>query len=109
MLPGGPRATTATAVGVPGAVFLSDMQQRVLVTLCDLVDSDDSFPGSEAADELIARKLSLSVEAVRENLWALSHVLDAGEVPEEQRVARIVEQARRTGLHVPPPEPESAG
>jgi class 3 adenylate cyclase len=108
MLPGGPRATTATAVGVPGAVFLSDVQQRVLVTLCDLVDSDDSFTPSEAADERIARELSLSVEAVRENLWALSHVLDTGEVPEEQRVTKIVEQARRTGLHVPPPESQGA-
>ena len=60
---------------------------------------DDSAPTSgAAADEEIANQLALSVEAVRENLWALSHVYDAEELPEDERVARIVERARRSGV-----------
>ncbi len=90
---------TATAVGVPGAVFLSEVQQRVLVALCTLVD-DSSPTSGAAADQELADLLALSVEAVRENLAALSHVFDAGELPEDERVARIVERARRSGVDV---------
>jgi class 3 adenylate cyclase/tetratricopeptide (TPR) repeat protein len=99
---------TATAVGVPGAVFLSEVQQRVLVALCALVDESSPTSGA-AADEDLANQLALSVEAVRENLWALSHVFEAEELPEDERVEQIVERARRSGVDVSGREPEEAG
>ena len=96
---GPPANKTATAVGLPAAVFLSEVQQRVLDALCTLVD-DSSPTSGAAADQELADQLALSVEAVRENLWALSHVFDAEELPEDERVARIVERARRSGVDV---------
>ena len=74
------------------------MQQRVLVALCALWTR--AHRRRSAADQELANELALSVEAVRENLWALSHVFDAEELPEDERVARIVERARRSGVDV---------
>jgi class 3 adenylate cyclase/pSer/pThr/pTyr-binding forkhead associated (FHA) protein len=92
-----PRSTTATAVGLPAAVLLSETQRRVLIALCGLVEENRAAP-SAAADQEIAKQLSLSLEAVQQNLWALSHVFDTEQLPEEERVARLVERARRSGL-----------
>ena len=49
-----------------------------------LVDRGSPTSGA-AADEEIAKQLSLEREAVRENLWALSHVFDTEELPEDER------------------------
>ena len=54
-----------------------------------------------AADQELAKELALNVEAVRENLWALSHVFDAEELPEDERVAQIVERAARAAGSTP--------
>jgi len=93
---GDPRSTTATATGLPAAVFLSETQRRVLMALCGVLDDDQNTVGSP--DQEIAKQLSLDVQAVRENLWALSHVFDTEELPEEQRVAQMVERARHSGI-----------
>jgi hypothetical protein len=79
----------------------------VLVALCSLVD-DSSPTSGAAADQELADQLALPVEAVRENLSALSHVFDAQELPEDERVARIVERARRSGVDVSGHGPEEA-
>jgi class 3 adenylate cyclase len=93
---GDPRSTTASAVAMPAAVFLSETQQRVLAALCGVLEEDEKTMGSP--DVEIAKQLSLDVQAVRENLWALSHVFDTEAFPEEQRVARMVERARDSGI-----------
>jgi FHA domain-containing protein len=93
---GDPRSTTASATGLPDAVFLSETQRRVLMALCGVLEEDAKTVGSP--DLEIAKQLSLDVQAVRENLWALSHVFDTEELPEEQRVARMVERARDSGI-----------
>jgi tetratricopeptide (TPR) repeat protein len=92
-----PRATTATATGLPAAVFLSDTQRRVLIALCGVMNEENADT-ERAADDEIARELALDVEAVRENLWALSHVFDTDQLPEDQRVARLIERARDSGI-----------
>ena len=88
-----PRSTTATATGVPTAVFLSETQRSVLLALCGLLEEGGATSGA-AADEEIAKQLSLDVQAVRENLWALSHVFDTEELPGDEGVALLVERAR---------------
>jgi class 3 adenylate cyclase len=91
------RATTDTATGLPGAVFLSETQRRVLIALCGLI-GDGAPEAARPADDEIARELELDVEAVRDNLWALSHVFDTDQLPEEERVARLIERARDSGI-----------
>ena len=92
-----PRSTTATATGVPTAVFLSETQRSVLLALCGLLEEGGETSGA-AADEEIAKQLSLDVQAVRENLWALSHVFDTEELPGDEGVALLVERAKQTGV-----------
>jgi hypothetical protein len=92
-----PRSTTATASAVPAAVFLSETQRRVLLALCGLLEEGAATSG-DAADEQIAKQLSLDVQAVRENLWALSHVFDTEELPGDEGVALLVERARHSGV-----------
>jgi pSer/pThr/pTyr-binding forkhead associated (FHA) protein len=92
-----PRSTTATATGLPAAVFLSETQRNVLLALCGLLEEGAATSGA-AADEEIAKQLSLDVQAVRENLWALSHVFDTEELPGAEGVALLVERARHSGV-----------
>jgi class 3 adenylate cyclase/pSer/pThr/pTyr-binding forkhead associated (FHA) protein len=92
-----PRSTTATATGLPAAVFLSEAQRNVLLALCGLLEEGGAASGA-AADEEIAKQLSLDVQAVRENLWALSHVFDTEQTPGAEGVALLIERARQQGV-----------
>ncbi len=78
-------------------MFLSETQRSVLLALCGLLEEGAATSGA-AADEEIAKQLSLDVQAVRENLWALSHVFDTEELPGDEGVALLVERARHSGV-----------
>ena len=94
---GSPVDNRHRASGVPAAVFLSETQRSVLLALCGLLEEGAATSGA-AADEEIAKQLSLDVQAVRENLWALSHVFDTEELPGDEGVALLVERARHSGV-----------
>ena len=73
-------------------VELSAMQRRVLVALCRPYSSGSAY-GTPATNQAIAEELYLSVDAVKTHLRTLFRKFAIGELPQNQKRARLVELA----------------
>lgn len=88
---------TETQTGVAyTAPKLSDAQARVLLALCRPYKDADQFT-SPATNQQIADELFLSVEAAKTHLRALFAKFEVGDLPQNQKRARLVERAFQTG------------
>jgi pSer/pThr/pTyr-binding forkhead associated (FHA) protein len=92
-------AAGATSTGQPLlAAPVTQMQRRVLVALCrPLLAAGDRYAGPASNSE-IAAELVLSVDAVKTHLRGLAERLAVGDLPQNQKRAKVAELALRTGL-----------
>jgi predicted component of type VI protein secretion system len=89
-------ATFVPALDQP-PVELSPMQRRVLVAVCRPYSSGTSY-GTPATNQMIADELHLSVDAVKSHLRALFGKFAIGDLPQNQKRARLVELAFERGV-----------
>ena len=86
---------TVAASELP-AIDLTDSQRRVLIALCrPLRESAFVTP---ATNQQIAEEVFLSVDAVKMHLRALFGKFQLGELPQNQKRARLAEQALQFGV-----------
>jgi hypothetical protein len=87
--------TTALAADTPG-ITLSGTQRAVLVSLCRPLRT--SAFATPATNQQIAGEVFLGVDAVKVHLRALYRKLGIGDLPQNQKRARLVELAFHHGL-----------
>jgi FHA domain len=91
-----PVEETVTAGRDPARAPLTDMQRRVLIALCrPYRDGDFATP---ATNQEIASELFLSVEAVKMHLRTLFGKFELGELPQNQKRARLAECVLQYGV-----------
>ncbi|MFI4977667.1 MAG: FHA domain-containing protein [Solirubrobacterales bacterium] len=96
------RAAQATLVGETAlagdrpALQLTDTQRRVLIALCRPY-RDGNF-ATPATNQEVAVEVFLSVDAVKMHLRALFGKFELGELPQNQKRARLAEQALQFGV-----------
>lgn len=88
---------TATLLdGQSAGAAITPMQRKVLLALCrPLKDAPFAPPASNAQ---IAAELVLSVDAVKTHLRGLSERFGVGQLPQNQKRAKLVERAFHTGV-----------
>jgi hypothetical protein len=85
---------TVAAAGRP-AIELTDTQRRVLIALCrPFRDGNMAIP---ATNQDIAAELYLSVDAVKMHLRALFAKFELGDLPQNQKRAKLAERALQLG------------
>lgn len=89
-------AGTVAAVGTTAAQSLTDTQRKVLVELCRPYGSGEQF-ATPATNKEIADAVFLSVDAVKGHLRVLFDRFGLVELPQNEKRARLAEQALRTG------------
>ncbi len=96
-LPDSAGDSTRDAIDVPAPPDLTPAQSRVLVALCrPLVEAGGhAVPASNPA---IAAELFLSTEAVKTHVRALFAKFAIGDLPQNQKRARLAELAMQSGL-----------
>jgi pSer/pThr/pTyr-binding forkhead associated (FHA) protein len=88
-------STAAVSTG-PGEVHLTDTERRVLVALCrPLADSAYAPP---ATNREIAAEVHLSVDAVKAHLRVIFERFGLGDLPQNQKRARLAALALVNGL-----------
>ena len=92
-----PAGTTVTAGEVAALPRLTDTQRKVLIALCRPYRDGASF-ATPASNQQIAGELFLSVDAVKMHLRNLFVKFDLGELPQNQKRARLAECALQLGL-----------
>ncbi len=92
-----PAGTTVTAGEFPSLPRLTDTQRRVLIALCRPYRDGDGF-ATPATNQQIAGEVFLSVDAVKMHLRNLFAKLELGELPQNQKRARLAECALGLGL-----------
>lgn len=92
-----PGGTTVAAGEVAVLPRLTDAQRRVLIALCRPYRDGGSF-ATPASNQQIADELFLSIEAVKMHLRNLFAKFDLGELPQNQKRARLAERALQLGL-----------
>jgi pSer/pThr/pTyr-binding forkhead associated (FHA) protein len=80
----------------PLATSISDAQRRVLLALCRPYKDSNSF-AAPASNKQIADELFIGVDAVKTHMRALFYAFGVGHLPQNQKRARLVERAFRTG------------
>jgi pSer/pThr/pTyr-binding forkhead associated (FHA) protein len=78
---------------------LSPAQQRVLVALCRPLREEPYGP--PATNKAIAQELTLSVDAVKTHLRRIAEVLEIGDLPQNEKRAKLAWTALTTGLVTP--------
>lgn len=91
---------TIAAVNRVDVVKLSDTQRRVLIALCRPFRDATSF-ATPATNQEIAAEVYLSVDAVKMHLRALSAKFELGDLPQNQKRARLAESALQLGVVIP--------
>jgi hypothetical protein len=86
---------TVAAAGPP-SIELTDTQRRVLIALCRPF-SDGSF-AIPATNQEVAAEVFLGVDAVKMHLRALFAKFDLGELPQNQKRAKLAENALQFGV-----------
>jgi pSer/pThr/pTyr-binding forkhead associated (FHA) protein len=81
----------------PLAAGVSDAQRRVLLALCRPYKDANGF-AAPASNKEIAEELFIGIDAVKSHLRALFHAFGVGHLPQNQKRARLVERAFRTGV-----------
>jgi predicted component of type VI protein secretion system len=97
--PQGPPAQRTVAAAGPPSLSLTDTQRRVLVALCRPY-RDGSF-ATPATNQAVAAEVFLSVDAVKMHLRALFGKFELGELPQNQKRARLAELALQSGVISP--------
>jgi len=85
---------TIVATSTP-QVQLTDIQRRVLVSLCRPYSAGDF--ATPATNQQIAAELFLSVDAIKMHLRTLFGKFGLGDLPQNQKRARLAETALQTG------------
>jgi predicted component of type VI protein secretion system len=78
---------------------ISPAQQRVLVALCRPLREEPHGP--PATNKAIAQELTLSVDAVKTHLRRIAEVLEIGDLPQNEKRAKLAWTALTTGLVTP--------
>ena len=81
----------------PTAENVSEAQRRVLLALCRPYKDAGGF-AAPASNRQIADELSLGIDAVKTHMRALFYLFGVGHLPQNQKRARLVERAFRTGV-----------
>jgi pSer/pThr/pTyr-binding forkhead associated (FHA) protein len=92
----GDTGETRLAGDAPPEARVSEAQRRVLVALCRPF-ADGSPYATPATNQAIAEELFLSVDAVKTHMRALFDKFDVGDVPQNQKRAKLVERAFHSG------------
>lgn len=87
---------TVAAVGTAAAKSLTDTQRKVLVELCRPYGTGGQF-ATPATNREIAERVFLSVDAVKGHLRVLFDRFDLAGLPQNEKRARLAEQALRSG------------
>jgi hypothetical protein len=87
-------ATARRATDEPSRI--SPAQRRVLVALCRPYHEGGSF-AAPATNQQIAEELVLGVDAVKTHMRALYDSFSVGDMPQQQKRAKLVELAFRSG------------
>jgi hypothetical protein len=92
-------ASTARALGAPSSVRLTEIQRKVLIALCrPRADSTSTTP---ATNPQIANEVFLSVDAVKGHLRILFDRFGVGELPQNEKRARLVSTVLNAGVLTP--------
>ncbi len=89
--------TTVASGTLPEVPSLSDTQRRILVALCRPYGAGGEF-AVPASNQQIAREVFLGVDAVKRHLRTLFQRFGLGELPQNQKRARLAELALRLGI-----------
>lgn len=92
-------ASTAQAPSRAAAVSLSETQRKVLIALCRPVN--DSTAATPATNRQIADELYLSVDAVKAHLRVLFDRFGVGELPQNEKRARLAAEVLLDGVLKP--------
>jgi pSer/pThr/pTyr-binding forkhead associated (FHA) protein len=88
---------TAAAPDGPPVERVTETQRRILIALCRPFKEGSSY-ATPATNKEIAEEVYLSVDAVKAHLRTLFERFELGEVPQNQKRARLVELTLRSGL-----------
>jgi DNA-binding NarL/FixJ family response regulator len=80
----------------PLTAQISDAQRRVLLALCRPY-KEGGF-AAPASNKQIADELFIGIDAVKTHMRALFYAFGVGHLPQNQKRARLVERAFRTGV-----------
>jgi hypothetical protein len=96
---GSPVQVAATAVAPKGGTLqeLTETQRRVLIALCRPFRNGDSF-ATPATNQQIAEEVCLGVDAVKMHMRALFGKFELGELPQNEKRARLAECALHYGV-----------
>jgi predicted component of type VI protein secretion system len=90
-------AVTSAAAHLPAVESLSDTQRRILIALCRPYKAGGGI-AAPASNNEVASEVFLSVDAVKTNLRTLFQRFEIGDLPQNQKRARLVECAFQWGL-----------
>ncbi len=91
--------STAQARAGASAVMLTETQRKVLIALCRPVN--DSTAATPATNRQIADEIHLSVDAVKAHLRVLFDRFGVGELPQNEKRARLAAQVLLDGVLLP--------
>lgn len=91
-----PSAGTVAADATRRGMELTDAQRRVLVALCRPYGDGESF-ATPATNRAIAEEVHLSVDGVKGHLRVLFDRYGLSDLPQNEKRARLAEQALRSG------------
>jgi pSer/pThr/pTyr-binding forkhead associated (FHA) protein len=92
-----PAESTVTAGEEPAIQKLTDTQRRILIALCRPYRDGGSF-ATPASNQQIASEVFLSVDAVKMHLRTLFGKFELGELPQNQKRARLAECVLQYGV-----------
>ncbi len=92
-----PSETTISSDEVPEPPRLNETQRRILIALCRPYGDGGQFP-VPASNQQIAREVFLGLDAVKRHLRTLFAQFGLGELPQNQKRARLAELALRLGI-----------
>jgi hypothetical protein len=95
-----PSEETVASGDLPEAPSLTETQRRVLLALCRPYADGDEF-AVPASNQQIAREVFLGVDAVKRHLRTLFRRFGLGELPQNQKRARLAELALKAGVVSP--------
>lgn len=88
---------TAAAPEGPPVERLTETQRRILIALCRPFKEGSAY-ATPATNKQIAEEVYLSVDAVKGHLRTLFDRFDLGDMPQNQKRAKLVELTLRSGL-----------